>query len=121
MLKKIRSLVSNSSPSYIECYDDALTKEECRILISLFEKGEKIPGYSLCNGERVVDSDRKKSIELDTLDLRDGSSLSSIVYQALIPCIKKYHEKYDNLNHISFWKCDPVFTFKKFESDNDGV
>ena len=65
MLKKIRSLVSNSSPSYIECYDDALTNEECRILISLFEKGRKTPGKSMRDGERVVDSDIKKSIELD--------------------------------------------------------
>ena len=85
MLKKIRSLVSNPSPSYIECYDDALTKEECRILISLFEKGKKIPGYTYYNGERVVDSDIKKSIELDALNLYDGSSLSAIVYRALAP------------------------------------
>ena len=47
MLKRIRSLVSNSNPSYIECYDDALTNEECRVLISLFEKGKKTPGYTL--------------------------------------------------------------------------
>ena len=120
MLKKIRSLVSNSNPSYIECYDDALSKEECRILISLFERRKKISGYTRRNGERVVDIDRKKSIELDAPDIRDGSSLSSIVHQALVPCVKKYQEKYDNLNHISFWRCDPVFTFKKFESEDDG-
>ena len=73
MLKKIRSLVSNSNPSYIECYDDALTKEECRTLISLFEKGQKTPGYTYHHGERVVDSDIKKSLELDALNLYDLS------------------------------------------------
>ena len=120
MLKKIRSLVSNSSPSYIECYDDALTKEECRILISLFEKGKKIPGYTYYNGERVVDSDIKKSIELDALNLYDGSSLSAIVYRALAPCINKYQEKYNNLNNISFWECDSVFTFQKYDGEDEG-
>ena len=120
MLKKIRSLVSNSSPSYIECYDDALTKEECRILISLFEKGKKIPGYTYYNGERVVDSDIKKSIELDALNLYDGSSLSAIVYRALAPCINKYQEKYNNLNSISFWECDSVFTFQKYDGEDEG-
>ena len=98
MLKKIRSLVFNSNPSYIECYDDALTNEECRILISLFEKGRKTPGKSMRDGERVVDNDRKKSIELDAPNnIYDGSVLSAIVYQALAPCINKYLEKYDNL------------------------
>ena len=120
MLKKIRSLVSNSNPSYIECYDDALTKEECRILISLFEKGKKIPGYTYYNGERVVDSDIKKSIELDALNLYDGSSLSAIVYRALAPCINKYQEKYNNLNNISFWECDSVFTFQKYDGEDEG-
>ena len=120
MLKKIRSLVSNSNPSYIECYDDALTKEECRTLISLFEKGQKTPGYTYHHGERVVDSDIKKSLELDALNLYDGSSLSAIVYRALAPCINKYQEKYNNLNNISFWECDSIFTFQKFESEHDG-
>ena len=120
MLKKIRSLVSNSNPSYIECYDDALTKEECRTLISLFEKGQKTPGYTYHHGERIVDSDIKKSLELDALDLYDGSSLSAIVYGALAPCINKYQEKYNNLNNISFWECDSIFTFQKFESEHDG-
>ena len=120
MLKKIRSLVSNSNPSHIECYDDALTKEECRILISLFEKGKKIPGYTYYNGERVVDSDIKKSIELDALNLYDGSSLSAIVYRALAPCINKYQEKYNNLNNISFWECDSVFTFQKYDGEDEG-
>ena len=120
MLKKIRSLVSNSNPSYIECYDDALTNEECRILISLFEKGRKTPGYTYHHGERIVDSDIKKSLELDALDLYDGSSLSAIVYRALAPCINKYQEKYNNLNNISFWECDSIFTFQKFESEYDG-
>ena len=120
MLKKIRSLVSNSNPSYIECYDDALTKEECRTLISLFEKGQKTSGYTYHHGERIVDSDIKKSLELDALDLYDGSSLSAIVYRALAPCINKYQEKYNNLNNISFWECDSIFTFQKFESEHDG-
>ena len=120
MLKKIRSLVSNSNPSYIECYDDALTEEECRVLISLFEKSEKTPGYTYHHGERVVDSGIKKSLELDALNLYDGSSLSAIVYRALAPCINKYQEKYNNLNNISFWECDSIFTFQKFESEHDG-
>ena len=120
MLKRIRSLVSNSNPSYIECYDDALTNEECRVLISLFEKGKKTPGYTYHHGERVVDSDTKKSLELDALNLYDGSSLSAIVYRALAPCINKYQEKYNNLNNISFWECDSIFTFQKFESEHDG-
>ena len=120
MLKKIRSLVLNSNPSHIECYDNALTKEECRILISLFEKGKKMPGYIYHHGEHMVDSNIKKSIELDTPYLDDDSSLSSIVYQALIPCIDKYQEKYNNLDNISYWKWDPGFTFKKFEGEDDG-
>ena len=56
----------------------------------------------------------------DELGWTPKTSLEEMVSRMVKNDIKKYHEKYDNLNHISFWKCDHVFTFKKFESEHDG-
>ena len=44
MLRKILSLVSNYNPSFIEIYDNALTKKECEILISQFNKSPQCEG-----------------------------------------------------------------------------
>ena len=46
MLRKIRSLVSNSE-DFFGVYDNALTKKECEILINQFEKSETSPGHSV--------------------------------------------------------------------------
>ena len=44
MLRKIRSLVSDSS--FIQIYDNALSKKECDILINQFEKSDSVDwGY----------------------------------------------------------------------------
>ena len=44
MLRKIRSLVSDSS--FIQIYDNALSKKECDILINQFEKSDLVDwGY----------------------------------------------------------------------------
>jgi hypothetical protein len=48
MLRKIRSLVSNSD--YFGIYDNALSKKECEIIINQFEKSEQGPGRLWRNG-----------------------------------------------------------------------
>ena len=55
MLRKILSLASNSD--FFGIYDNALTKEECQILINKFENSTKREGRSYSNGDLIVKED----------------------------------------------------------------
>lgn len=119
MLRKIRSLVSNSN--YIENYDDALSKFECDLLISLYKKNEKISsGYVYFDGAKKLDPDIKKGEELKSMKFSNGDGISNIILPKLKSCIKKYKAKYKGLDLISNWRYDDVYTFKKFELADDG-
>lgn len=107
---------SNSNPSYIEIYDNALSSIDCALLRSLFEKSSHVPG-SITTGIR---EDIKKSIEIPALRLGDGSDFSKIIRKGLIPCLDKYYGKYKGLYDIWKWSCDDLYTAKKFEFEDDG-
>jgi len=116
MLRKIRSLVLNSNPSYIEIYDNALTKEECDILISEFENSPDIRAGMTVQG---YDPTAKKCRQLEC-DFREASVISNIIRPILCRHMGKYKRKYSSLNHLSAWKYDDGYSFKKFESEDDG-
>ena len=52
MLKKIRSLVSNSK-SFLEIYDNVIPEEECDILVAKFEKSITQRGKLLLSNSQV--------------------------------------------------------------------
>ena len=87
MLKRIRSLVSNSD--YIEIYDNVLTKKECEILINQFEKSNPFDGYT----SKGYSPEIKKCKQIEG-SFEDNSVTSNIVEPHLISCIGKYGEKY---------------------------
>ena len=119
MLRKIRSLVSNSD--YIEKYDDALSDLECNLLINLYEKGEKIPsGNVYLGGVKQPAPHIKKGEELKDMKFSHGDGISNIILPKLKTCITQYYAKYEGLDMLSPWKYDDAYTFKKFEFEDDG-
>ena len=113
MLRKIRSLVSNSD--YFGIYDNALSKKECNILIKEFEKsspdvGQTSMGY--CPEE-------KKCLQLD-LGFDDGSLISNILYSVGVRYIAQYIKSYPCLEEIHYWKIYNKFSFQKYETEEDG-
>jgi len=119
MLRKIRSLVSNSD--YIEKYDNALSESECNLLTSLYEKSEKISsGYIHFDGVKQLAPHIKKGEELKNMKFSNGDGISNIVLPKLKSCIAKYNAKYRGLDLISHWKYNDGYTFKKFELADDG-
>jgi uncharacterized protein YbdZ (MbtH family) len=122
MLKKIRSLVSNSNPSFIGIYDNALSKKECGMLISQFEKSPQSKGCQVnaVTGNLEIDTSLKQSMEIKSPDLSDNSIISNIIRPNLISCIKKYRSEFSATGHISQWRYDDRCTFKKYETEDDG-
>ena len=119
MLKRIRSLVSNSN--FIEIYDNVLTGHECDILISQFEKHpNRGCGEIFKDGVKTVDRDIKDSFEIKNLFLSDGSIISNIIKPRLLPCIDNYNRKYKSLSALTPWQYNESYTFKKFEGEDAG-
>ena len=114
MLKKIRSLVLNYS--FIEIYDNVLSSEDCDRLITEFESSRQTPGKTAAG----YNPERKKSKELVLPRMSDSSVRSSIIFTALDHCINKYKKTYPSLNHLNKFMFEDVYTFKKFETPEDG-
>ena len=112
----------NFGPSFVEIYDNALTNEECDILISEFEKGVKTKGKILdAHGETVVDESTKNSLELEDCLFSKANLVSSIISTRLDICLEKYKKKYSFFNeHLAPIKRFDSYTFKKFEGKGAG-
>jgi len=116
MLKKIRSLVLNSNPSFIEVYDNALTKKECGILISCFDDSKDVlPGKTSGGYQPEI----KKCLEL-SCDFRNKSIVTNIIRPTLCKYIDSYADKYVSLDVIHKWKYFPRYNFQKYEKESDG-
>ncbi len=109
------------SPSFIEIYDNALTNRECEILISQFEKSPHVEGrFAYMNVGNKVDHSVKKSIELENICFSNQSVISTIISNSLHECMDKYVKKFTQLNEVDYWRWDDVYTFKKYETEEDG-
>ena len=122
MLRKIRSLVSNSNPSYIGIYDNVLPSYECERLISLFEKSPQVEGKCYTEGSLKVNPEYKKCIELYDCKFSKGDVITNIFSPYLREGIDKYKKEYPVLDTINMhtWKYDDSYTFKKYETKDDG-
>ena len=107
----------NFSPSFIEVYDNALPKNECDILISEFDKFNKVKGSVLSNSIKIVDTKVKDSIELESCSFLQPTKYSSILSTRLVICLDKYKKKYSDIfgNYVSSIAPSYGYTFKKFE------
>tara|TARA_B100000287_G_C20249469_1_gene629518 strand:- start:78 stop:650 length:573 start_codon:yes stop_codon:yes gene_type:complete len=107
----------NFSPSFIEVYDNALPKNECDILISEFDKFNKVKGSVFSNSIKIVDTKVKDSIELENCSFLQATKISSILSTRLDICLEKYKKKYSDIfgNYVSSIAPSYGYTFKKFE------
>ena len=119
MLKKIRSLVSNSN-SFVEIYDNALPVEECDIIISEIEKSPQQEGRLKQNNQSVVLPDYKSCVELYDTKFSKGDIISNIVKHRLIECIEKYRKRYSSLDLLNFWGIDDFYNVQKYNGEDDG-
>ena len=117
MLRKIRSLISNSD--FIGIYDNALPKKECEILINQFEKSELCDGCVGRRGKTVVDPKIKECRQLYNPHFTDGSVISNIIFARLQSCIKKYSEKY-SMNMMAEWNIHNDYSFQRYVKDGEG-
>ena len=125
MLRKIRSLVSNSD--FIGIYDNALTKKECEILINQFEKSPQLPGKVYGSPDVMsssdyghVDSDKKSCKELDALKFSNDDVIGRIINQRLGESIKKYKIDFPETESIAPWKFFNEYNFQKYDGEEDG-
>ena len=111
----------NFSPSFMEVYDNALTKKECELLISQFEKSPKREGSVIRDGHHIVDKNLKNSVELSNCFFSQSTPISSIISTSLNRCFDKYKKKHSIFSdYLLGIECFDGYTFKKFEGKDGG-
>lgn len=94
-------------------FDNAISKDECKIIIDEFEKNSSrhVKGKS---GSYQVQPKVKKSIDL-TYQIEDSSSTSRILSKSLNYHVNLYTKKYPDLNNLLYpWSCQSSYNIQKY-------
>tara|TARA_B100000287_G_C20386437_1_gene683714 strand:+ start:43 stop:636 length:594 start_codon:yes stop_codon:yes gene_type:complete len=121
-LKKRNLSLWSTNPSFIGIYDEAISREGCERLISLFEKSDIVPGHFYKEGISTVDESIKKCKEISGCRFSKGDVISNNIMEFLREPVEKYKFQYPQLDcpHMDSWICDDTYAFKKFETQDDG-
>ena len=106
--------------SFIEVYDNVLSSHECDSLINYFENSPTVSGVCWRDKESICDSNIKKSIEMENCFFSNKNLVSKIILPKLMSHMKKYKTKYQSLMHTSTIGVEDLYSYKKFESEDDG-
>ena len=105
-----------ANPNFIGEYKNALSKEECKLIIQYFEESQdKRPGvlYDMEDGA-VVDKSRKDSTDL-ILGWEDEVMPSFILDNALFKGAQQYRESHPGVDEISPWGPDELYNIQKYK------
>ena len=121
----IRSLFRRN-PDFIEIYDNALSKKECKFLIDYFEQSNEVVQGRTTSG---IYPEAKKCVELG-FDFHNANKIENIIRLKLQSCLKKYVKKHHYfresntplgaLDVIPAWNICRDFNIQKFDGEDDG-
>tara|TARA_R100000353_G_scaffold104150_1_gene75257 strand:- start:1474 stop:2079 length:606 start_codon:yes stop_codon:yes gene_type:complete len=100
-------------PNFISIYDNALTKNECELIINEFESNKdiQVEGKS---GNYEIQPKVKKSIDIG-YRMNDNSVTSSILSKSLNHHIELYKEEYPDLTNLIYpWECMNLYNIQKY-------
>ena len=101
------------TPNFIEIYDDVLSEEQCKQIITEFELDKINQEAGRC-GDGVVET-IKKSTDI-VHDIDDGSLTSSIISSALSKPLERYKKKYPEIDkHLQRWAINENVSLMKYE------
>ena len=103
-------------PSFIEIYDNLLSKEECDRIITAFENSSNVDWGKTSGG---LEFDYKKCKQI-SLFLHEGDEIGSIIGPHLSTAVQKYDKKYKALDFQPSWNIYPRFNIQKYEGEDEG-
>ncbi len=105
-----------NTPNFIEIYDDVLSQDQCRQIITEFELDKISQEAGRC-GEGVLEH-IKKSTDIDHL-IHDSSLASSIIANSIGKPLQDYKIKYPEIDEITSWMIQPDYHIQKYKP-NEG-
>lgn len=106
----------NKTPNFIEIYDNALSQEQCRQIITEFELDNISQGAGKC-GDGIVEN-VKKSTDIIHI-IHDSSLASSIIKSNIVTHLKDYKIKYPEIDEITLWNFHPDYNVQRYKP-NEG-
>ena len=99
--------------NFIESYDNALTSEQCKMIIDYMNEG--VWSGLLKRGEMFGGIDIKKKDSWDMImNMNDDTEVNDILYNSLCKCIDDYKIKNPHLNQLLPWKWHPIYNLQKY-------
>ena len=105
-----------NTPNFIEIYDNVLSHEQCRQIITEFELDKINQEAGKC-GDGVVENVKKSTDIIHYLN--DGSLASSIINFALAQPLDHYKKKYPEIDKIATWSFHPDYHVQRYRP-NEG-
>tara|TARA_B100001029_G_C15051769_1_gene451275 strand:- start:580 stop:1149 length:570 start_codon:yes stop_codon:yes gene_type:complete len=105
-----------NTPNFIEIYDNALSPEQCRQIITEFELDKISQEVGKC-GDGVVENVKKSTDIIHYLN--DCSLASSIINFALAQPLDHYKKKYPEIDKIATWSFHPDYHVQRYRP-NEG-
>jgi len=104
------------NPNFIGEYRNALSKDECKLIIQYFEESKNTgPGVLMDESkEPVVDKTRKDSIDL-TIGWDEDVLPTYIIEKSLVKNSKRYREQYPCCDDISPWGPSEYYNIQKYK------
>ena len=100
--------------NFIEIYDDALSSDQCEMIIDYFESSdEKKLGTVNHENDCEVDLNRKDSTDICLLFSYE-TKLTKIIYNALCSAAYKYIDKYQDSRKIAPWVPQNDFNIQRY-------
>jgi hypothetical protein len=104
------------TPTFIEVYDNALSKSKCEKIIKEFDKSgyRQNEGCLFREGKIILAPESKKSTDIE-YSFSDDEYVPKILYSALCDGLNKYRKKYDVLStRVSSWRISERFNVQKY-------
>ena len=104
------------TPTFIEVYDNALSKSKCEKIIKEFDKSgyRQTEGAVFKNGQLIVESSAKKSKDIEySFDVDEY--VPKVLFTALSDGLTKYRKKHKVLeNSVGNWRIYQHFNVQKY-------
>ena len=101
----------NNTPNFIEIYDNALSQEQCKQIITEFELDKINQEAGKC-GDGVVETIKKSTDIIHFIN--DGSLTSEIITSNLKKPLEDYKTKYPEINLLYYWNVCPDYHIQRY-------
>ena len=101
-------------PFFIEVYNDALTKEQCKKIIDFINSSDLTPGLVQTPLKADLIQSEKDSWDI-SLNADDTSiEINDLIFKSLTRCIQDYKKQHPQIDQLATWRYCQEYNLQKY-------